>query len=117
MVAIRARNKRDLWGNVSFEKANAARLEVKVPTRLTEITIIRLFLNPESRGISLHISIYFLKLTGFGMSFGGISKTVWFVFSEVDSIHTKGKIITTEKARSIPNTSVSNMVFRLILMV
>jgi hypothetical protein len=101
MVAINDMNSADLWGNRIFEKAKAARLEVKVPTRHTETTIAMLFLKPDRSGTFFQISRYFAKLAGRGISWGGMIKIDCRTFREVESIHKKGKTIITVPASSM----------------
>jgi len=78
----------------NLANANAARLEVNVPTIVTDRATIRLFDIPDKSGPIFQISKYLLNDMSVGIHTGGSENTSSFDFREVDTIHNKGAIMT-----------------------
>jgi hypothetical protein len=84
-----------LPGNLSFAKANAAILEVKVPITVTVTATIKLLVIPESNGPISQISAYLLNDMVSGIQTGGNANTSSFVLTEVENIQSNGATINT----------------------
>ena len=79
----------------NFAKANAAKLDVNVPTIVTDNATIKLFDIPDNSGPMLQISVYLLNEISVGIHTGGSANTSSFDFSDVDTIQSSGAIMTT----------------------
>lgn len=104
MIPIRSIRKiRFLKGNLSFAKEKAAKLEVIVPTIVTENdTMIEFFIPDHSWSSSNNLS-YASVRKGAGIHSGGNEKTPLLSLNEVETIHNSGAIITIAPINSTKN--------------